>query len=97
MRIRHGSWRAGCITKGARPVWKARIRNWRQQCRTALMLDLSEIDGLVKWSYFYLYVFIDIFSRRIVAWCIADAESAALFKSLFDDAVAKHRHHRGTI
>jgi len=55
------------------------------------------LTGLVKWSYFYLYVFIDIFSRRIVAWCIADAESAALFKSLFDDAVVKHRRYRGTI
>jgi transposase InsO family protein len=36
------------------------------------------------------HVIIDIFSRRIVAWCIADAESAALFKPLFDDAVVKH-------
>ncbi len=39
--IRHGSWRAGYITKGARPVRKAGIRNRRQQCRTALMLDLT--------------------------------------------------------
>jgi transposase InsO family protein len=39
---------------------------------------------------FYLYVIIDIFSRRVVAWQIADAESAALFKPLFDDAVVKH-------
>jgi hypothetical protein len=28
-------------------------------------------------------------NRRIVAWCVADAESAALFKPLFDDAVIK--------
>ncbi len=46
--------------------------------------------GPAKWSYFYLYVIIDIFSRRIVAWCIADAESATLFKPLFDDAIVKH-------
>src|SRR4051812_16955599 len=39
--IRHGSWKAGCITKGACPVWKAGIGNRRQQCRTALVLDLS--------------------------------------------------------
>jgi len=31
-----------------------------------------------------------IFSRRIVGWCVADAESAVVFKPLFDDAVAKH-------
>jgi putative transposase len=52
--------------------------------------DITKLMGPVKWSYFYLYVIIDIFSRRIVAWCIADAESAALFKPLFDDAVVKH-------
>jgi len=40
----------------------------------------NQVDGAAKWSYFYLYVIIDIFSRRIVAWCIADAESATLFK-----------------
>src|SRR5664280_923286 len=44
--------------------------------------DLTKLMGPAKWSYFYLYVIIDIFSRRIVAWCIADAESAALFLSL---------------
>ena len=52
--------------------------------------DITKLMGPAKWSYFYLYVIIDIFSRRIVAWCIADAESAALFKPLFDDAVIKH-------
>ena len=41
-------------------------------------------------SYFYLYVILDIFSRRVVGWCVADAESAALFKVLFDDTFAKH-------
>ena len=52
--------------------------------------DITKLMGPAKWSYFYLYVIIDIFSRRIVAWQIADAESAALFKPLFDDAVVKH-------
>ena len=32
----------------------------------------------------------DIFSRRVVGWCVADAESATLFRPLFDDAIAKH-------
>src|SRR5664280_2923161 len=47
--------------------------------------------GPTKWSYFYLYVILDIFSRRVVAWCVAGAETAALFKPLFDDAVTKHQ------
>jgi len=38
----------------------------------------------------YLYVILDIFSRRVVGWCVADAESATLFQPLFDDAIEKH-------
>ena len=46
--------------------------------------------GPAKWTYFYLYVIIDIFSRRVVGWCVADRESATLFTALFNDAAAKH-------
>jgi len=49
-----------------------------------------EADGPAKWTYFYLYVIIDIFSRRIVGWCVADRESATVFTALFNDATAKH-------
>lgn len=52
--------------------------------------DITKLMGPAKWSYFYLYVIIDIFSRRIVGWHIADAETATLFKPLIDDAVRKH-------
>ena len=43
--------------------------------------DITKLMGPAKWSYFYLYVIIDIFSRRIVGWHVADAETAALFKT----------------
>ena len=52
--------------------------------------DITKLKGPTKWSYFYLYVIIDIFSRRVVGWCVADAESATLFKALFDDTITKH-------
>ena len=52
--------------------------------------DITKLMGPAKWSCFYLYVIIDIFSRRIVGWHVADAETAALFKPLIDDAVLKH-------
>ena len=52
--------------------------------------DITKLKGPVKWTYFYLYVIIDIFSRRVVGWRIADAENAALFKGLFDDTLSKH-------
>jgi putative transposase len=51
--------------------------------------DITKLMGPVKWTYFYLYVIIDIFSRRVVGWHIADTESANLFKLLFEDALAK--------
>ncbi len=52
--------------------------------------DITKLMGPAKWTYFYLYVIIDIFSRRVVAWCVADAESATLFGPLIRDAVLKH-------
>jgi transposase InsO family protein len=52
--------------------------------------DITKLMGPMKWTYFYLYVIIDIFSRRVVGWCVADRESAILFKALFNDTAAKH-------
>jgi transposase InsO family protein len=52
--------------------------------------DITKLMGPEKWSYFYLYVILDIFSRRVVGWCVADAESATLFQPLFEDAMEKH-------
>jgi putative transposase len=52
--------------------------------------DITKLKGPAKWSYFYLYVILDIYSRRVVGWCVADSESAVLFKALFDDTITKH-------
>ena len=70
-------------------LYSSALSDWRRQ-RDAGSWDISKLMGPVKWSYFYLYVIIDIFSRRIVGWHVADAETAALFKPLLDDAVLKH-------
>jgi putative transposase len=59
--------------------------------------DITKLKGPRKWTYFYLYVIIDIFSRRVVAWMVADTESAALFKPLFEQAVAQHGIHPGEL
>jgi transposase InsO family protein len=59
--------------------------------------DITKLMGPTKWSSFYLYVILDIFSRRVVGWCIADAESATLFRPLFDDAIAKHNVSPGQL
>ena len=53
--------------------------------------DITKLMGPAKWTYFYLYVILDIFSRRVVGWCVADVESAELFKPLLHDAIANHQ------
>lgn len=40
--------------------------------------DITKLLGPAKWTYFYLYVVLDVFSRYVVGWLIADAESSAL-------------------
>ena len=59
--------------------------------------DISKLMGPTKWSYFYLYVILDIFSRRVVGWRVADAESATLFRPLFEDVIAKHNIRHGQL
>lgn len=59
--------------------------------------DITKLMGPAKWTYFYLYVIMDIFSRRVVAWCVADAESATLFGPLVRDAIDKHQVPAGQL
>ena len=44
--------------------------------------DITKLLGPAKWTYFYLYVILDIFSRYVVGWMVADGESAHLAKRL---------------
>jgi putative transposase len=59
--------------------------------------DITKLHGPAKWTYFYLYVIIDIFSRYVVGWLIADCESAALAEKLLADSIAKHDIDRDTL
>ena len=51
--------------------------------------DITKLHGPAKWTYFYLYVVIDIFSRYVTGWMLARAENAHLAKVLISEAVAK--------
>src|SRR5258706_11009408 len=44
--------------------------------------DITKLLGPVKWTYYYLYVILDIFSRYVVGWMVAHQESAALAERL---------------
>ena len=51
--------------------------------------DITKLHGPVKWTYYYLYSIIDIFSRYTVGWMVAPAESAALAEKLLGETIAK--------
>lgn len=44
--------------------------------------DITKLKGPVKWTWFYLYVILDIFSRYVVGWMLAYRESSVLAKRL---------------
>jgi putative transposase len=44
--------------------------------------DITKLLGPVKWTYFHLYVILDIFSRNVVGWMVAPRETAELAKRL---------------
>lgn len=52
--------------------------------------DITKLKGPKRGEYYDLYVVIDIFSRYVVAWCVAPSESGELARELIADAVARH-------
>ena len=52
--------------------------------------DITKLLGPAKWTYFYLYVILDIFSRYVVGWMLAPRESAARAERLIAETCAKH-------
>jgi putative transposase len=53
--------------------------------------DITKLLGPTKWTYFYLYVILDIFSRYVTGWMVAYQEQAALAERLIADTVAKQK------
>lgn len=51
--------------------------------------DITKLKGPVKWSCFHLYVILDVFSRYVVGWMVADRESSELAKKLISETIRK--------
>jgi putative transposase len=51
--------------------------------------DITKLKGPAKWTYFYLYVIMDIFSRYVVGWTVAHREQQALAKHLIEQSCIK--------
>jgi putative transposase len=51
--------------------------------------DITKLKGPARWTYFHLYVLMDIFSRYIVGWLLAHRESTSLAKRLIAESCEK--------
>jgi putative transposase len=59
--------------------------------------DITKLKGPKKWSYFYLYVMMDIFSRYVVGWMVASRENAKLAQAFINETVAKYDLKQGEL
>jgi putative transposase len=59
--------------------------------------DITKLRGPAKWTYFYLYVILDVFSRYVVGWMVAPRESAALASKLIEETCEKQNIQPGQL
>lgn len=59
--------------------------------------DITKLLGPAKWTYYYLYVVLDIFSRYVVGWLLAERGSAVLAEKLLAETIAKQRIEADTL
>jgi putative transposase len=59
--------------------------------------DITKLLGPAKWTYYYLYVIIDIFSRYVPGWMVATRESAALAENLISATCHKQQISSGQL
>jgi putative transposase len=51
--------------------------------------DITKLKGPATWSYYYLYVILDVFSRYVVGWMISERETAELAEAFIAETCAK--------
>jgi putative transposase len=59
--------------------------------------DITKLLGPAKWTYFYLYVILDVFSRYVAGWMIAHREGAELAKQFIEETIGKHQVAAGQL
>ena len=59
--------------------------------------DITKLLGPAKWTYFYLYVILDVFSRYVTGWMVAYRESAELAKRLIEESCKKQHIQPGQL
>ena len=59
--------------------------------------DITKLLGPAKWTYFYLYTILDVFSRYVTGWMVAYRESAELAKRLIEESCKKQQIQPGQL
>jgi putative transposase len=59
--------------------------------------DITKLRGPAKWTYFYLYVILDVFSRYVVGWMVALREGAGLASKLIEETCQKQNIQPGQL
>lgn len=59
--------------------------------------DITKLRGPRKWTYYYLYVVLDIYSRYAVGWMVASRECATLAEALWSQTVRKYNVEPGQL
>jgi len=59
--------------------------------------DITRLKGPLKWTCYYLYKIIDVYSRYVVGWMVAHRESAGLAQDLIAEACRKQEIVPGTL
>jgi putative transposase len=59
--------------------------------------DITKLAGPARWTWFYLYVILDIYSRYVVGWMLAAREAAALAERLLADTIAAQQVQAGQL
>ena len=59
--------------------------------------DITKLHGPAKWTYYHLYVILDIYSRYAAGWMVATRESAVLAEKLIAATCVKQHITRGQL
>jgi putative transposase len=59
--------------------------------------DITKLKGPRTWTYFHLFVVIDVFSRFVVGWCISNKSNAHIAEAVLQDAIVREKVKPGEL
>ncbi len=90
----------GCVTERRKQVQRPRYSKpelLATHQNQVWSWDITKLKGPAKWTYFHLYVIIDIYSRYVVGWMVAESEKTALAKRLIQESCLKQSIQKGQL